>query len=166
MKKVNTRKVNKKKKSKESKTSPRRLRALKKQVAALELRVQGKSFRAIALELKYSGPSGAFAAVEAALKRTLTGHSEEVRNLELERLDRLQMEVWILATEGANLQAIEKVLAIMRRRAALLGLDAPIEYTFDDIRRIARKIHAVVNSEVASKAVRERIFDALGFAEK
>jgi len=154
-----------KKKSKESKTSPRRLRAMKKQVAALELRVQGLSFRAIALELKYAGPAGAFAAVEAALKRTLTGHSEEVRVLELERLDRLQMKVWILATEGADLQAIEKVLAIMRRRAALLGLDAPIMYTLEDIRGIARKFHTIINSEVDDEAVRERIFDALGWVE-
>lgn len=160
---VNKPKKKTKRKSKES-TSSRRLQLAKKQVRALELRLEGKSFRAIACELKYRGPSGAYGAVEAALKRMLTGQSEELRQLELLRLDQLQLSVWARAASG-SISAIETVLMIMRRRAKLLGLDAPIEYTIDDIRAIARKVHLIINSEVEDEATRERIFDKLGWVE-
>jgi hypothetical protein len=45
-----------------------------------------------------------------------------VRQLELERLDRLLIALWDLAT-GGSLGAIDRVLKVMQRRAELLGLD-------------------------------------------
>lgn len=166
-KSVNGNKVNKrtkdKKKTKESKTSARRLRAFKKQVAALELRVKGESFRSIALELKYAGPSGAYKAVEAALERTLTARSEHLRQLELERLDKLMLIPWKRATIAGELVAIDRVLKIMERRAKLTGIDAPTEFTLADIQSIARKVIHVVSAEVEDKKTRARIFDELGF---
>jgi hypothetical protein len=54
--------------------------------------------------------------------------AEDVRQLELERLDAM---VRILApkVKRADLGAIQTVLKIMERRAKLLGLDAPQEFT-------------------------------------
>jgi len=150
-----------KKKSKESKTTPRRLRAAKKQVKALELRVEGLSFRQIALELKYKGPSGAYKAVDAALERTIREPAEQVRLLELARLDRLQVMPWKQATVIGDPKAVANVLKIMERRAKLLGLDAPVVYDLEDIRRIARTVHEAIKRRVKDPEVREMMYDDL-----
>jgi len=49
---------------------------------------------------------------------------EEARNVELQRLDNLQLGIWEDACKG-KLSAIDRVLRIMERRARLLGLDKP-----------------------------------------
>lgn len=154
-----------KKKSKEPKTSKRRLAAARRQLEALELKIQGVSYRAIARRMGYGGPSGAHKAVLAALTRTVDEPSDELRQLELERLDKLMIFPWKLATIGGDLQAVHAVLAISKRRAALLGLDAPIMYSLDDIHGIVVKIHQIINAYVDDEVVREKIFDALGWAE-
>ena len=76
----------------ESKTSERRLEAIEKQRKALELRKAGVGYVAIAKQLGYAGPSSSFKAVNSALKRTLQEPADEVRRLELERLDALLSE--------------------------------------------------------------------------
>ncbi len=124
----------------------------------------GVGYRRIAEQVGYQGPSGAFQAVESALKKTISEPSDALRQLELERLDTLQMAAWPLAV-GGQVGAIERVLKVIERRAKLLGLDHPIQYTLDDIRSIASKVHAVVRSEVEDEAIREKIFSALGFTE-
>ena len=53
--------------------------------------------------------------------------TEEYRQLELERLDALQAVIWDQAVSG-NLWAIDRCLAIMERRAKLLGLDKPLQH--------------------------------------
>jgi len=50
--------------------------------------------------------------------------AENVRRVELRRLDRMLRGLWKDATEG-DTQAIRAALKIMKRRADLLGLDAP-----------------------------------------
>ena len=108
----------------ESKTSARRLKGHERKLEALRLRKAGYSFPAIALELGYGGPSGAYKAVMTALVATLQEPADDVRRLELERLDELLKGLWYFAKVG-NQGAIDKVLRIMERRAKLLGLDAP-----------------------------------------
>jgi hypothetical protein len=46
------------------------------------------------------------------------------RTLEAERLNALQVAIWDRAIEG-DLKALDRVLAVMARRAKLLGLDQP-----------------------------------------
>ena len=87
---------------------------------------------------------------------------EHLRMLELERLDLMAQGMWDRAAAGEK-EAVQTVLSIMQRRAKMTGLDAPIEYTIEDIRSIARKVVYVINAEVAEEDVRERIFAALGF---
>lgn len=52
--------------------------------------------------------------------------ADELRETELQRLDRLQRAHWSAAIEG-NVGASKIVLACIDRRAKMLGLDAPVK---------------------------------------
>jgi hypothetical protein len=108
----------------ESKHSPRRLQAAERQTQALELRKAGVTYDAIAQRLGYKGAQGAYEAISAALLRTQQEPAEEVRQLELGRLDKLLTAIWPAALKG-EYPAVDRVLKIMERRACLQGLDAP-----------------------------------------
>ena len=108
----------------ESKTSIRRLQAVERAKQALELRKGGASFPEIARALGYSGPAGAYQAVMSALRKTLKEPAEEVRTLEVARLDAMLLALWPQVRQG-NQGAIDKALKVEERRAKLLGLDAP-----------------------------------------
>lgn len=93
----------------------------------IEMRRAGQTFDEIANAIGYATPASAHHAYTRALKRTLiTAGTEEIREQELDRLERLQTFAWVEAERG-NLKAMETVLKIMQRRARLLGLDAPIK---------------------------------------
>ena len=97
-----------------------------KERKALELRRAGMSYDEIAVAVGYKNNSGAWRAVQRAMKRTLReSGADEVRDQELDRLDRLQRAVWPRAIQG-DLPAVGAVLRIMERRSKMLGLDAPI----------------------------------------
>jgi hypothetical protein len=71
----------------------------------------------------------AYQIVTAEVARLNNERSEvaaEVRRIDLERLDALLDGVWAPAQAGDE-KAIASVLAIMARRAKLLGLDAPVK---------------------------------------
>lgn len=106
------------------KTSQRRITAVEKASESLRLRAEGCTYRAIAQRLGYKDPSGAQRAVERALQATLQEASDQLRILELERLDNLHGAIWGRAMKGEG-PAVDRVLKIMERRAKLLGLDAP-----------------------------------------
>jgi hypothetical protein len=89
-----------------------------------ELRIQGNTFEQIACEVGYSGPSGAWQAHQRIKSEWIFESIEEARQLELMRLDELQVAVWDRAING-QLPAAHCVLKIMDRRAKLLGLDKP-----------------------------------------
>lgn len=91
---------------------------------ALALRMAGANYDQIAAQCGYASRSGAYAAVLAAIKATLREPAEDVRTLEVERLDRLMLGVWQRAC-GGDSEVIDRVLKIMSRRSSLLGLDAP-----------------------------------------
>ncbi len=108
----------------ESKTSARRLAANAKQQQALELRKAGATYETIAQSLGYSSPSGAYQAIESAMKRTLQEPADDLRRLEIERLNAMLLSIWPSVRQG-NYGAIDRALRIMERTAKLLGLDAP-----------------------------------------
>jgi len=95
-----------------------------KERQVLELRRSGSTFDSIARTLGYAGPQGAHEAFKRALRRTLQQPADEIRQMEIDRLDRLQRATWQTALTG-NPKAILVILKIMDRRAKLLGLDAP-----------------------------------------
>jgi len=95
-----------------------------RQRQAVELRKAGVGFQRIADQLGYKDASGAYRAVRAALKKTLQEPADEVRKLELERLDVMLFGIWTQVRQG-NQGAIDRALKIAERRAKILGLDAP-----------------------------------------
>lgn len=129
----------------ESKSSPRRLEAEAKRAKAVELRRSGASYSRIAAELGYASESGARKAVNEALERLIAETNEtteEVRRIELERIDSMLEAIWPAATSKTHLETIaataiealgpdtrqvSAAIKLMERRARLLGLDAPVK---------------------------------------
>lgn len=151
---------------------------LEKAGRALELRKRGLTYAQIAAEMGYADGAGAHKAVQAALRGLVTEmtlDADELRRLELERLDQAEAAVWrvlerehvtvsqgrvvrqwvldedghpiVLTDDQGNtvydaddrpvyqeepvldddpvLRAVDRLIKIQGRRAALLGLDAP-----------------------------------------
>lgn len=94
------------------------------QLKALELRKAGISYQRIAEAVGYKDASGAWRAVKSALKKTLQEPSDDLRKLELERLDAAASAIYPSVKQG-QYGAIDRWIRIMERRAKLLGLDAP-----------------------------------------
>lgn len=91
---------------------------------AFELRKAGAPYELIAERLGYSNPNSAERAVGRVLRNLHPPEDvKDVLNMELERLDALQLVAWRQAKEG-NLAAIDRVLKIMERRSHYLGLDS------------------------------------------
>jgi hypothetical protein len=119
-----------------SKASPDRIAIAQREGAALELRKAGRTYDEIARMLDYSERSGAAKAVRRALAATVQEPADELRRLEVERLDSLLAAMWPLAMDG-KLGAVDRVLSLMDRRAKLLGLDAPQRRAVDGVTRDA-----------------------------
>lgn len=131
----------------------RAISAVAKQRRVLELRMAGAPFSRIAREVGYASLSGAHKAFQTALKATIQQPADEVRRLEVERLDALLGALWDLAL-GGNLQAIDRVLAVMQRRAAYLGLDAPQKIDVEHRIRAAAEAEGLDPDEAVAEARR------------
>jgi hypothetical protein len=119
---------------------------------AAQMRLEGKSWAHIAEALGYSTPAAACQDLGRAIEQHLRDQAEAVetlRQLELARLDALQATAWDVMTrkhitvshgkivqdetgqaledDGPTLQAIDRVVRIMERRARLEGLDSPVK---------------------------------------
>lgn len=93
---------------------------------ALDLRLEGKTYYAIAEKLRYASPGAAFNAIQRLLKHHEMENVEELRQVECSRLDEMLGGLWERAVTGKK-EAVDLALKIMRRRASLLGLDVPAE---------------------------------------
>jgi hypothetical protein len=89
----------------------------------------GQSYPQIASLLQCS-VSTAYNRVMGSLKETLREPSDEVRKLELARLDALYWSVYPEALKG-RYGAVDRCIRIMERRSRLLGLDAPLAVSVD-----------------------------------
>ncbi len=117
---------------------------------AVDMRMSGSSYKAIADALGYKTASAASQDVTRALEAAVAEQSRSVeayREEELQRLDLLLAEAWAILKrthvtvshgrivrddldqpiedDGPTLQAIDRILKIQERRAKFLGLDAP-----------------------------------------
>jgi len=101
---------------------------------ALQLRVAGASLSQIAEALRYSrakdgsirtGPVAQD--IKRAIRAVTAPAAEELRDLELARLDELQKAHWPSATAPgeAGVKAANLIIKIIERRCKLLGIDAP-----------------------------------------
>ena len=91
---------------------------------ALELRKAGATYDAIARQVGYANRNGAYQAIQRELQRTLQEPADDLRMLEVERLNDLYRAMAPKALSG-DTWSVDRCLKIMERRAALLGLDAP-----------------------------------------
>lgn len=99
---------------------------LERETKIIELRRAGATWAVIAERVGYASASGAYNAYQRIAERVIRPKIEELRDMELDRLDRLQMGVWSKALNGDS-RAVDSVLKIIDRRSRLLGLDAPKE---------------------------------------
>lgn len=104
-------------------SSPRRVKSRERMTRALNLRASGATYQAIADDLDITAPS-AHALVQKALHEIPAEAVDELRRVELGRLDQMLLGIWTEATSG-NLNAIDRAVKLMERRAKLAGLDAP-----------------------------------------
>jgi len=100
--------------------------ARQREARALQLRKAGASFEQIGRALGVSTPR-AWRIFQRALDRVVADPLEDLRRLETLRLDALLMVMWPHAMAGKG-WAVDRCLAIMQRRARLLGLDAPTKH--------------------------------------
>jgi hypothetical protein len=93
---------------------------------ALDLRIAGATYRQIAAQLHCSAKTAYFDVQTAlgALDAVIAKKAERVRDLEVARLDRLNVAL-AAGIKAGNPGAIFAAVKIMERRAKLLGLDAP-----------------------------------------
>lgn len=91
----------------------------------LELRKKGWTYRAIGEKYGMSAPS-AYERVKKALYNTVAEPAEDLRQMELERLDDLYTKL-SAKIEAGDVRAISTALSIMDRRAKMLGIDAPMK---------------------------------------
>lgn len=98
----------------------------KRRADAISLKLAGADWATIGRQLGYSGPAAACKDVSRALDAAATEQREQaetLRQVELARLDRIQMGLWTAAAAG-DPRAAEVVLKVIGQRIKLLGLDA------------------------------------------
>lgn len=92
-----------------------------KRARAVELVAQGESYDEVARAVGYSHRGSAHRAVSKALREREVEAVDELRALELLRLDALQAALWDDAMRG-DAVAATSILRIIGQRARLLGL--------------------------------------------
>jgi hypothetical protein len=103
-------------------SATQRLATHAKRVRCVELAAQGLSYDEIAKAAGFANRGGAYKAVSAALRAQQAEAVDELRVLELERLDALQRSCWDAALEG-DIPSVDRVLKVIAARVRLLGLD-------------------------------------------
>lgn len=116
-----------------SAAGPERVAAAQHERDAVAMRLAGATFRQIGEKIGVHESSAAkmVKRVMARTRAVADEDAEELRRVESERLDAMQLAVWPQATKG-HLGAVDRVLRIMQRRASLFGLDAPPRAAVDE----------------------------------
>ena len=96
--------------------------AAARRVRAVELRTAGHTYDQIATELGYANRGTVYRVVANALETQTVESVENLRSLEVERLDLLQVAVWQKAMEG-DVQSAIAVMRCIMARCRLLGLE-------------------------------------------
>jgi len=131
-----------------SPTTPCNLEAVSKDAQCLELRRLGVSYEDIS-ERTGLAPSTVYLAVKRALKKLndeCLEMAEEVRTLELQRLDSMYLSL-ARRIQAGDLAAIQTALKIQERRARYLGLDLqekPMEGAPEQVIFVLRALAEIV----------------------
>lgn len=106
-----------------SKRTASKIEVAEREAKALRLRLSGLTYREIGQQLDGISDSRACHIITRALARYVQPPAEELRALELARLDALQNALWAKAVDDHEPEAVRALLRVMQRRASLLGLD-------------------------------------------
>lgn len=118
------------------KVTPDTIEAQKRVVKALEMRAMGMTYQQIADSPYETGPGGMMyggdrhncrRAIVSAYEETIKEPADEVRQLEIQRLDMIIQGLAMKGLFKGNVPVVKAGILAMNRRAKLLGLDAPTE---------------------------------------
>lgn len=126
-----------------TKTTTRDVNAAQRAVMALKLRAEKLSYDQIAQQCGYADRATAHKAVQRELQRVVVANVEELRQEETATLDVMQAECMRLFLDKENkgrLFAADRILAIMERRAKLLGLDLKPEQAIAAAQVVIREV--------------------------
>jgi hypothetical protein len=130
-------------------TRPAAIALAIKERDAIELRTRGFTFDQIAEKLDYKSRSAARKAVLRGLGRWLREADQDLRELELARLDELSKRLWPMVEQEDDdlaLRAIEKLARVIDLRARITGMYGPRQHrvevaaTTDDHMRRAEEV--------------------------
>ncbi len=110
--------------SNSSRRDDRKAAQAEKQQRALVLRRAGATYEQIGQQLGTDAGT-AHRLVSSAIAAIPKEEAKAVLSLELERLDLMLRGGLLERAQGGDVQAIDRVIRIMERRAAYLGIDAP-----------------------------------------
>ena len=103
-------------------SATQRVTVAERRTKAVRLAATGMDYTQIAKQLGYHDRSGAYKAIRGALAAQQAEAVDELRGLELERLDALQRSCWDAALEG-DVASVDRVLKVIAARVRLLGLE-------------------------------------------
>lgn len=101
----------------------RDVNAASRAALALQMALEGHDWKTTAHLSGYASAGAAWNAVQRELQRTIQPLADEVRKMEIARLDRY-LTVFDKKAMTGDGWSLDRCLRIMERRAALLGLDA------------------------------------------
>lgn len=105
-----------------------------REARAVEMRMQGASFREIAQAVGYANEASAARAFWRAMDRTPAENVVQLRRTESQRIDQIIQALWPNAMAGSARHG-EVICKLIERKARLLGLDAPIVTQIEVITR-------------------------------
>ncbi len=103
----------------------RQIEIAERRQKATQMRLAGMSMQMIADQLGYAGPGAVSKDLTRAMRAAAKAqqlNSEELLQIEVDRLDRMMAGLWSKAITG-DTKAVEVVEKIIYRRCQLLGLD-------------------------------------------
>jgi len=120
---------------------------------AIQMRLAGADWDVIADRLDYASRGAACTDVTRAMEKAAAEairDADVLRQIELERINRLQVAYWTKATAG-DTDAAKVVQWCIERRSKLTGLDAPIKHQVATIGAIEAAI-AELEAQMAAAA--------------
>ncbi len=133
-----------------------RIEIADRQRQALTLRKAGVAYERIARECGYAGPSGAYKAVQTALRKYVREPARELVQIECARLDEMLSALWPKVKAG-DPRAVAAALAVMDHRAKLTGVYAPQKIDIEQRLREVAVAEGLDPDEAVSEA--RRILD-------
>lgn len=98
----------------------------------VEMRIGGSNYREIGEAIGVTDEAARQMAIRVLQRLEMVANEsgEELRRLDTERIDRMIQGLWQKACLG-NVQAVDRVIRLMERKARLWGYEMPVRVEFD-----------------------------------